>query len=352
VSEKAVHRSLLTSHEYKKFKIQITLMKIEECLADPGFEYWARQIEGPDYTRWQKWREDHPQYASLMDEAKVVLLMDLDTRKTTVPEREKQAEWAALARRLGFPGEPAIVSPRSRPRWWAAAALVLLALGWWAFFQNQPVSTITFSTGYGEVKELDLPDGSSVTLNANSQLSYPETWKPGEDRQVQLSGEAYFEVQSLPDQARFTVIAGPVSVEVLGTRFNVAARRQPVVSLLEGKVRLKQADSGASALLAPGQSGRFDPGKRSFAVFPLRSLEVISWKDHRWVFQATPLPEALQRIEDEFGLKSRLQDASLLEKRISGQVSTQDKQVLFKALEALLEVEIMERDGRLEWIKD
>jgi len=78
------------------------------------------------------------------------------------------------------------------PRWnWVAAACVsLIALAgalWW--YDQQPV---TISTAFGETRTIRLPDGSHVTLNAHSTLSYPRHWDSGQARQVWLQGEAFF----------------------------------------------------------------------------------------------------------------------------------------------------------------
>ena len=95
-------------------------------------------------------------------------------------------------------------------------------------------------------------------------------------------------------------------------------------------------------------------------VLPKAKLTYEQVDDHNFVikkaalssFQKTPLPEVLQRIEDEFGLKSELGDTSLLQREISGKISTQNKEMLFRALETLLDVRILNEGEKLKWMND
>ncbi|MCO6476315.1 MAG: FecR domain-containing protein [Phaeodactylibacter sp.] len=326
-------------------------MKLEQFLADPSFENWAKRSNEADYLRWEAWRTENPAYATLMDEAKL-MLTGIAFRKIEVPEQKKQEEWQALMQQLGLEGREATVRPLHRRRWWAGAAaaiMVLLAAGWWLFLRPvEPVWT-TAATGFGQLRTLELPDGSAATLNANSELRYPETWKSGQTLRLELEGEAFFDVRHKKSGEAFIVSAAGVETEVLGTRFNVFARRNhPVVGLLEGSVRLTETQTGATALLEPGQSAQFDGEKNTFRIASDRATEQASWKNHRWLFDNTPLSEVLQRIEDEFGLPSRVGKESLLDRRVSGQVSTEKLAVLLQALEILLDVKIQEEGGVLK----
>ena len=93
----------------------------------------------------------------------------------------------------------------------AAAAVALLCLSvWTAYLYMQPATIQTVST-LAETRTVHLPDGTSVTLNHYSSLSYPERFK-SDNREVELSGEAYFEVAK-DTTLRFIVKAGEMEVE-------------------------------------------------------------------------------------------------------------------------------------------
>lgn len=323
-------------------------MKLEQLLDDPSFENWAKRSNEGDYLKWEGWRAENPAYATLMDEAKL-MLTGIEFEKTEIPKREKQAEWEALAQRIGLPEQKTTVRPTRRRYWLAAAAVLaaMIAAGWWLSGRQAEPAWITATTSFGELRPLELPDGSAVTLNANSTLRYPERWRTGQTMQVELQGEAFFEVRHKKGQEAFIVSAAGVETRVLGTRFNVFARRgRPVVSLLEGSVRLTRAQNGAAILLQPGETAQLDAGGKAFTIGRGKTGEQASWKNRRWLFDNTPLSEVLQRIEDEFGLPARVENEQLLSRRVSGQVSTRELKVLLLALETLLDVQIqVEKDA-------
>lgn len=128
-------------------------------------------------------------------------------------------------------------------------------MAWEAF---KPVPRLTVST-LAEVRTIRLPDHTEVTLNRYSSLTYPERFK-GDTREVQLQGEAYFEVAK---DARhpFIVQAQEVNVKVLGTHFNVEAY-QPDASikttLLEGRVAVNIPHTGEEMVLSPNESAIYD----------------------------------------------------------------------------------------------
>ena len=101
-----------------------------------------------------------------------------------------------------------------------AASVLLCFASWFIYDYWKPVAMQTVSAG-AAISVITLPDQTKVTLNRYSSLTYPDRFKE-DRREVQLQGEAYFEVEK---DARhpFVVKADPVEVEVLGTHFNVEA---------------------------------------------------------------------------------------------------------------------------------
>ena len=109
-----------------------------------------------------------------------------------------------------------------------------------------PVTYNTLSTPRGGQYQLVLPDGSKVWLNASSSLHFPTAFT-GKNREVELTGEAYFEVAKNKEKP-FHVKVNDMQVEVLGTHFNINAYEDENAirtSLLEGSVKItKGATSG------------------------------------------------------------------------------------------------------------
>lgn len=134
----------------------------------------------------------------------------------------------------------------------------------------------------GEYQVL-LPDGTRVWLNAESSLKFPPVFE-GQERKVELFGEAYFEVEK-NEEMPFRVIAGDTEIEVLGTHFNVNAYQEVVkTTLLEGSVRLKR--EGQETLLQPGQSGiPSEDGAFTVEDEAANVEEVVDWKNGYFIFQ-------------------------------------------------------------------
>ncbi|MDW3648525.1 MAG: FecR domain-containing protein [Bacteroidia bacterium] len=196
-----------------------------------------------------------------------------------------------------------------------AASLVLLASFSWLLYQSQESKKSTKTTLAGEIKKFELPDGSQVTLNANSSIKYAENWKQGETRTVYLKGEAYFKVEKKPASgAKFQVLTNGLKVEVLGTSFNVKQRNKSTsVFLEEGKVRLQAPESAEpEVLLNPGELVHYSTSKKSLTS--PKSVDgrfETSWKTGILEFEEVPLQEILEKLAEINEFQFELRDSSL-----------------------------------------
>ena len=133
--------------------------------------------------------------------------------------------------------------PRRRALWLAAAATVLLAAGaaWW-YQYRAPAAVSTpnaVSTRRGSKSHVELPDGTQVWLNGDSRLTY-DAGTFGENRNVKLEGEAYFDVATDPSHP-FVIHAHAIAIRVLGTAFDVrsyADEKRMQTSLFKGSVEV------------------------------------------------------------------------------------------------------------------
>lgn len=143
----------------------------------------------------------------------------------------------------------------------------------------------TLRTPRGGQFQLTLPDGTKVWLNAASSLKYPVAFK-GKARQVELTGEAYFEVaRNAAMPFKVTVRTGQrndsMEVAVLGTQFNVMAYADETVvktTLLEGAVKVSR--NGNSKQLAPGQGAQLDKQHDLLSLQQqVNTEEAVAWKN-------------------------------------------------------------------------
>lgn len=242
------------------------------------------------------------------------------------------------------------VLKRKRAMWLGAAAAVMLLIGISLTLWMKPTNQLlVHQTAFGEWKTLELPDGSSVKLNANSEISFASTWVEGSDRQVWLKGEAFFKVEKKPaTNAKFKVFTENLQVEVLGTSFNVSSRGSRTdVFLEEGLIRLELGDREET--LNPGD---FLAYSKEEDVILERHNETTtelhtSWKDGVLELKDKSIEEILLKIEEIYGVKTKVLKPSLLKEVKTVSVPMDKLEVALPVLEGTFGTQIIIRDNQL-----
>ena len=166
------------------------------------------------------------------------------------------------------------------------------------------------------VSVLTLPDGSTVKLNANTKIEYPEHFASG-IRKIKLSGEAFFEVTK--DSMRpFRIETSNASVEVLGTSFNVSAYPESdkvEVNVETGKVKLSVNVKGTSlqkyAVLPAGNRGCVKISAGEISQTESLSPNYAAWITRVISFQRTPLAEVCSVMENTYHIKIRMENSKI-----------------------------------------
>jgi transmembrane sensor len=173
------------------------------------------------------------------------------------------------------------------------------------------------ATPRGGQYKLVLPDGTKVWLNAATSLRYPTAFT-GKEREVELKGEAYFEVAAdaaRPFRVRVSTggdkdpqarpVAGwePMVVEVLGTHFNIMSYAdEPVAktTLLEGSVRVRKGGKGM--LIRPGEQTRLN-GDGSLVVVKADVEEAVAWKNGLFKFEEADIDQVMRQLSRWYDLE-------------------------------------------------
>lgn len=158
----------------------------------------------------------------------------------------------------------------------------------------------TLSTPRGGQYQLVLPDGSRVWLNAASSIRYPTAFA-GDERKVTITGEAYFEVATFPlrsgQKMPFKVEKGNVTIEVLGTHFNVNAYDDEdafKTTLLEGKVKTSMVN-GQWSILKPGQQAVIQ--HLQLTIHDNVDLEsIMAWKNGLFHFENADIKTVMRQL--------------------------------------------------------
>ena len=178
---------------------------------------------------------------------------------------------------------------------------------------HSPVSYNTLATPRGGQYQLVLPDGSKVWLNAASSIRYPTAFT-GNERKVEITGEAYFEIKPLTpkgEQKKMPFVVKIVTpkgdggeVEVLGTHFNINAYDdEPVIktTLLEGSVKISK--DAASALLKPGAQAQLNRSGQIKISDDADVDEAMAWKNGIFKFKEADLPTVVRQLQRWYNIE-------------------------------------------------
>ena len=316
---------------------------INDFLEDVSFKNWALQNNGTDINFWEFWIANNPEKNELVDKAKD-LVLGVSFNKDLVSREKVAFEWKKLEAKI----QKKTKAPKAKVRFLrkfsaAASILLLLSLGLYFLESN---SKITHKTNYGEILNIKLQDGSDVTLNSNSSLSYYKN----ESRKVWLSGEAFFQVdKKVVTQAKFWVITKDLSVEVYGTSFNVSTKKEKTdVFLEEGSIWLK-LKNGADKKMIPGNYISYSAEENKILEDKNIFNPIIktSWKDGSLLFENLSLEKAMEKIEESYGYSIVFKDDNSKNILITGAVPITNIDICIKAIEKSAGVLIVKKENNL-----
>lgn len=246
----------------------------------------------------------------------------------------------------------------------AVAAVALVSGSWvgWDHWRSQPTFVKSYATERGQRLDIQLPDGSTLQLDAATQA---EVRLYRERREVRLvEGQALFGVHADP-QRHFDVLAGAARITVVGTRFSVRYTRagldagKTVVAVESGRVRVSRMgsygeveahDAAGRVELTAGQAVTADETGRLQPVVRVAPDGIADWRHGRISFNDTPLAEALAELEryGETGLVVR--DPAVGALRLGGSFDVRQAGTFAQALPSLLPVRLERRNGVVEII--
>ncbi len=285
------------------------------------------------------------------DESRFRAWLDEDARhKAALNEYMAIAETSALAGAVGGLSAPAndeparnSVSPR---RWWRVGAPAIAASLFAAFFfftasYETPADPERFATVRGETRDISLPDGTTVTLNTDTVLTFD---MKGDERHAVLErGEAYFDVAH--DKARpFSVDAGDARTTVLGTSFTVRIEDgASFVGVLRGKVAVHSITDGAPTdglQLEPGQRVAVTSAGAVGGVDTFDTSTAATWRYGYLYFDETPLTHVVADLNRYFDRRVELADDDLGSAPVSGRVELDDQDVAVRAISVALSLKV------------
>ena len=331
-------------------------MSIEDLLSDESFINYCKASSPEDIAFWENYIRVNPGRGLLVAQAKEKYIQlfnalaqaDLEEQVTRLKNSLEQGEAAPVIQMEQFERRK-----RSRVLYLllkiTAAAVLVTGLFFTVnyFTTSRDNSIKTYVAAYGERKNIQLPDGTVVTLNAGSNIKINEKFGVA-TRDVYLEGEAFFEVKhdtSLP----FIVHTPAMDVKALGTAFNVKAYLHEKItqtSLIRGlvEVTLKE-DNNLKLLLYPNQKIEWqhpngntnsavakkaaainvaDSLKKKLVVTNTGDIKEIAWKENKLIFDDEDFDGIAVLLERWYGAKINFKDSSIRNYRFTGIFEKED----------------------------
>jgi ferric-dicitrate binding protein FerR (iron transport regulator) len=283
----------------------------------------------------QAWLAQSPENKKLFERSQYLWRHSSAVQPHHVPDAE--AEWARLENIIKSRGPRTATIlplaggrlPSRRPTifvYAAVAAAIAMFVLTRLFFSAPDLQVV--STGNGQMIKVNLPDGSTVTLNHDSRMEFDEDL-PNSGRKIRLDGEAFFEVAE--DSSVFSVHTGNAIVQVLGTKFNVWGRnRETRVFVSEGKVSLQ--NEGKEAILHRNQYSRSRGSEPPVKPEVVDAENRLAWMQGKLIFDKTPLRELVAELTRKYDVDVRLSSSGLDTLTVTGSFQQQPLETVLRSL--------------------
>lgn len=209
--------------------------------------------------------------------------------------------------------------------WWmyagGIAAMLLLSLGLYHYrsltdSQQQisvAESSVSITNTQKKTLRYELPDKSIIWLQPGAGLKYANTFDSDKEREINFSGEAFFDIARNPDRP-FIIHSGPMKTVVLGTSFNIRANAKDItyqVSVVTGTVSVSKSDGTTDTgtlMLHPAQQATFSTATNHLTLHTIapKKSDIEPWQPISLRFDDTSLSEIVSQLQKSFGVKIEL----------------------------------------------
>ncbi len=342
--------------------------QLNKLITDESFQrFLLGTATFKEFSKWDKWIDENPGNKQIYKQA---LELWESAKFCSTPPTDLETEWKRLQERLTGTRKSRtyFLSDRKRSRSSFSTVGIMLVLGivivtvFWRFgllpdnFTGGRESAMqSVQTEYGQRATINLPDGTTIILNANSELNYPAAWNEQTSRRIRLHGEAYFHVADKPPgpQDKFLVLTEDGQVKVVGTKFSVYERGHGTrVALEEGKVEVSSSPEAEAtpevekAILKPGELIEFVKNSQQLIPRYVDISPYVTWWHKELLLVNTPFADIVQRLEETYGVDVEVLDSKLLKRTLSGSIENQNLTIVTDALAAALRIPV-HRDGKV-----
>lgn len=337
---------------------------ITDLLTDESFISYCKGTSAQDIAFWEGYIGQHPEQKELIEYAKEQFLLLFNVLAAS--DKEEQA--IRLKNRIDQKDATPVInmddwkekkSKRIIPKWLklvgiAAALVPLVFFLSQYFFSPGKINTRTFSTIFGERKEIQLPDGSFVNLNAGSEIKIYDGFGIS-NRNVYLKGEAFFDVKHNA-KIPFIVHTPAMEVKALGTAFDVKAYESDMIteaSLIRGLVEVTLKENGNQVVLlhpnhkiawkhhdlvaekikpdVPAKSIASEIKEGAPVELKLTDrgeIKEIAWKENKLIFDNETFSDIALLLARWYGVRVEFKDNDIRNYRFTGEFEKEDLQTV------------------------
>jgi len=253
--------------------------------------------------------------------------------ESEAPVSDIDAAWETISKEVALSRS----TNKSFPYLKIAASIALIAVSIFAFngyFSNSPEMLVKQSLGKNST--VTFPDGSRAVLNENSEVAFLEEF--GEIREVNFSGEAYFDIQK--SEKPFVIKMGEVNVRVLGTAFNLISTTDEIqVLVAHGLVALEKGSSTKN--IQNGELGILNLKSMEISVDTTPPSNIMSWRNGKFSFQEATLEVVTEELAKYYDVTFKV-PTKLKNCKITANFNNESLKEVLGILEAILSVSITE----------
>ena len=229
----------------------------------------------------------------------------------------------------------------------AAIILPLYFIGDYFYKAPQPIvinEQVEITSAYGLVSKVTLPDGSTVWLNSGTTLTHPRYFTDS-TRTVSLMGEAYFDVESDPNNRFDVLVPNGMRISAYGTEFNVDAYGDdPEISTLlaEGAIFVSTPASTKEIHLIKGQSATLERGTDRLHLSEENIYVATAWREGKLVFRREKMKTIAKRLSRHFNVDIELQGKVVSQYEYSATFKDETLSDILRLLEKSAPIECVE----------
>lgn len=342
-----------------------------EFVEDADFRKWVQKPDETSDKFWSGFLQMHPHKFQEVSNAKNLLLaIENQVKSDFSTKSNEDLVFQRIQQEIALEEQKPVFRFTSWPAWVAAASIIFL-VGFWFMNRSREPIQLAYESNVKQaavplvekVNDTDrsilitLQDGSSVFLKPKSKISYSNTFNSHKQREVFLSGEAFFEVTKNPDKP-FFVYANELVTKVLGTSFNVKAfenDKNVTVKVSTGRVsvalaseidKAKGSKELGGVVLLPNQQAVLSRLEVRLVKSMIQDPPLLSGSDPRltfpFVFAATPAVEVFQILEKAYGIDIEFDNTSFANCQFTANLTEESLyeklDIICKSIEATYQV--------------